>query len=158
MNCHSTYSSLLTHLLSSGCGELFPSQTFKLCICHLVSELPQLHMFFQCLLNFLPCHVFFFLLCVTPMLTCFFPSRSSILDYSFSFCIQNLLWNPSFILETCLQHLLVLLSFAFILSSLVFPPVHSKDSSLLPLVYQCLPWSLFMFILCVLIQACVNFK
>lgn len=72
MNCHSSYSSLLTHLLSFGCGELFPCHTFKLCMCHLVSELPQLHMFFQCLLNFLPCHVFFFLLCVTPILTCFF--------------------------------------------------------------------------------------
>jgi len=66
MNCHSSYSSLLTHSVSSGCGELCPFHTFKLCICHLVSELPQLHMFFHCLLNFFPCHVFFSLfLCDT---------------------------------------------------------------------------------------------
>lgn len=58
MNCHSSYSSLLNHLLSSGCGELFPFHTFKFCMCHLVSELAQLHMFFQCLLSFFPCHVF----------------------------------------------------------------------------------------------------
>ena len=58
MNCHSSDSSLLTHLLSSGCGELFPFHTFKLYMCHLVSELPNLHMFSQCLLNFFPCHVF----------------------------------------------------------------------------------------------------
>lgn len=112
MNCHASYSSLLTHLLSSGCGELFPFHTFKLCMCHVVSELPHLHMFFQCLI-FFPCHVFFSPFCVTPVLICCFLLNLHLPFWPFPF---HFVFRTFFeILHSFLKHAHTIFLFCFLL-------------------------------------------
>lgn len=111
MNCHGSYSSLLTHLLTSSCGELFPYHTYPLCMCHLVSV--TLSCFSS--VSSVSFHVMFYVspFCVIPILTCFLDPDLGIPFWPFHF---HVVFRTFFgILHSFLKHVHSIFLFCFIL-------------------------------------------